>query len=38
MATFIGLDGNPTYTEGGERVILDGDAAITASRTTRARP
>jgi hypothetical protein len=29
MATFIGLDGNPTYTEGGERVILDGDAAIT---------
>jgi hypothetical protein len=29
MATFIGLDDDPTYTEGEGRVVLDDDAAIT---------
>src|SRR3712207_6505651 len=33
MATFGGLDDNPTYTEDGPRVVLDDDAVITGAAT-----
>jgi Ca2+-binding RTX toxin-like protein len=34
MATFIGLDDNPTYTEDGPRVPLDDDAVVVAAPPT----